>query len=100
MKKIRKSAAFLLLTCMLVCGLTACYGRNNNTVESTPVMETTVPNETATNNGNGMNADGSGGNERSTGGVIDGLMGDVSKGINDITGETLRESSTATGTQY
>lgn len=99
MKKIRKSAVFLLLICMLVCGLTACYGGNNNNAETESVTETTVPKETTTNNGNGMNADGEV-NGHGTGGVIDGLMDDVSKGIHDITGETLQESSTAEGSQY
>lgn len=67
------------------------------------MTESAVPNGTTTNNGNGVNANGSTMNESSTGGVIDGLMDDMSRGINDITGETLsddaasgmRESSTA-----
>lgn len=94
MKKIRRSAVFLMLACILVCGSTGCYGKNNN-VESVPVTESAVPNGTTTNNGNGVNANGSTASESSAGGVIDGLMEDMSKGINDMTGETLPDDTTA-----
>lgn len=92
MKKIRRSAVFLMLACILVYGLTGCYGKDNN-VESVPVTESAVPNGTAENNGNGVNANGSTASESSTGGVINGLMEDMSNGINDMTGATLPEDT-------
>lgn len=82
MKEIRKSVVFPLLICILVVGLTACYGDSNNSVQSTPAAETTG-NYNRETNGNGTN-----GSTAETGGVIDGLMDDVSRGINDMTGGT------------
>ena len=112
MKKIRKSAWVLLLTLMLV-SLAACGRRNtDNTGQGTGGANTTqspITNETAGPAGNGTTGNGTTGNrmetsagmestgaaggkasarEESSTGVIDGLVDDVERGINDVTGQT------------
>ena len=113
MKKVRVSCCAMLLV-FAVLGMTGCVnqdkGSGNETGTSTgspsSYEETSfeagssgAERETGgagMSGGNGGNADGSRMEETTGGGVIDGLIHDVEKGVDEITGETsMSETGTA-----
>lgn len=84
MKKIRKSVGILLLSFMLMTSLTACgsSGSDRGTADTTPSAsegtQSTQNRETMTDEG--------------TGGVIDGLVNDMERGAEAITGDEKNSS--------
>lgn len=95
MKRIRFYVCMMLLAFTLV-GLTGCSNKNNGknptTGNPTTVQPTTatVPATTKGTTGTSSTVD-----ESSTG-VIDGLMDDVKKGVDDVTGETTTGTTSPT----
>ena len=111
MKKIRKSAGLLLLILTMMFSMTACFGggsdnggsgtgdqqntQQQNTDQQSQQQKTdqqsqqqnTQQQNTQQQTTQGQGQDGSAQQESSTG-VIDGLMDDVSQGMDDMTGET------------
>lgn len=110
MKKIRMSFCILLLT-LTVFGLAGCSDKNNGNqgtttsqssqTESSSGQSSSGSGASAESGGSGMSGEsggtggsaGAGSQEESSTGVIDGLMDDVEKGVDDLTGQTTSAAS-------
>lgn len=93
MKPIRKYI-FGVILAMAMLAMTACGSSKNETTSPTTMAPTTMmpttmaPTTTkATNSGNDMTKDSEG--------VIEGVIDDVEKGIDDLTGSTMAETTKA-----
>lgn len=80
MKRIRTSVGLFLLTLATVVSVTGCFGGRSNQQPNTNNQQTSQPQTTTTQESTTV--------QESNGGVIDGLMNDVNRGVEDITGET------------
>lgn len=113
MKKIRMSFCILLLT-LTVFGLAGCSDKNNGNqgtitsqssqTESSSGQSSSGSGASEESSGSGMSGEsggsggaggsaGAGSQEESSTGVIDGLMDDVEKGVDDLTGQTTSAAS-------
>ncbi len=112
MKKIRIAACVMMLALVMLC-MTGCGDKNNSGQGSTAQTTTSASSESGSTTGGmdqtGQNAGGSesgstgstgssnaaGTNESTSGGVIEGLVDDVERGVDDLTGDSNNTTAAA-----